>query len=125
MDANNQLPILTPPATTAIDPVCGMTVDTAHARGTAEYNGKTYYFCSPGCVTKFKADPEKYLQNQGASPMKAPGSGMVMLGAIGAAKAAPNGTKYVCPMDPEVVSEKPGACPKCGMALEPDTPPTA
>jgi len=30
-------------------------------------------------------------------------------------------TTYTCPMHPEIVSDKPGACPKCGMALEPRT----
>ena len=185
MDSNNKLPILTPKVTTAVDPVCGMSVDTANPRGTAEYNGKTYYFCCPGCVTKFKADPEKYLKNPGSAPMAPPkGSGMVMLGSIGTVKSAtpkqtvvdpvcgmtidsqtaagkydyqgqtyyfcnptcetkfkadperhlhpekaapappaPKGTKYICPMCPEVLSDKPAACPKCGMALEPDMPP--
>ena len=44
----------------AKDPVCGMTVDTDHAPATAEYEGKTYYFCAPGCRTAFLADPKKY-----------------------------------------------------------------
>ena len=50
----------------AIDPVCGMTVDTATAKHTAEHDGKTYYFCSAGCKTKFTADPDKYLTKQHA-----------------------------------------------------------
>ena len=111
----------------AIDPVCGMKVDKANPRGTAEYEGTTYYFCCAGCETKFKSDPELYLKEPGSSPMGASsssGSSMVMLGSIGKAKRpeAPAGTKYVCPMDPEVVSDKPAACPKCGMALEPEMP---
>ncbi|MGH9650963.1 MAG: YHS domain-containing protein, partial [Terriglobales bacterium] len=44
-----------------LDPVCGMTVDPAHARGTVEHAGKTYYFCSPHCVEKFRAEPERFL----------------------------------------------------------------
>jgi Cu+-exporting ATPase len=64
-----------------------------------------YYFCSAGCATKFEADPEKYLHPQAAS---APSE-----------QQAKPGTEYFCPMDPEVVSDRPGACPKCGMALEP------
>ena len=34
----------------------------------------------------------------------------------------PKGVKWTCPMHPEVVQDKPGPCPKCGMALEPVTP---
>ena len=45
----------------ALDPVCGMTVDPARAAGHVEHDGTTYYFCSKGCVAKFKADPKKYL----------------------------------------------------------------
>ena len=45
---------------TAIDPVCEMVVDPRTARS-AEVRGKTYYFCSEGCRTKFVADPDKYL----------------------------------------------------------------
>ena len=43
------------------DPVCGMSVDPASARHTAEHEGKTYYFCAPGCRRAFEADPRKYL----------------------------------------------------------------
>ncbi len=87
----------------AIDPVCGMTVDPAHAAGQYEYRGQTYYFCNPGCLEKFRQDPERYLDPDRRS----------------AAPAAPPGTEYTCPMDPEVRQIGPGACPKCGMALEP------
>jgi P-type Cu+ transporter len=45
----------------AKDPVCGMDVDPATARHTAEYQGKTYYFCAPGCKRAFEAEPQKYL----------------------------------------------------------------
>jgi P-type Cu+ transporter len=47
--------------TTVHDPVCGMDIDPATAAGTSEYNGQTYYFCSPGCKKAFDKDPEKYL----------------------------------------------------------------
>jgi Cu+-exporting ATPase len=87
----------------AVDPVCGMTVDPAHAAGHAEYKGTTYYFCNPSCLTRFEADPESYLKGSQAPALP-----------------APPGTQYVCPMDPEVRQDRPGACPKCGMALEPD-----
>jgi phosphatidylglycerol:prolipoprotein diacylglycerol transferase len=42
------------------DVICGMQVDPAKAAGKSEYNGKTYYFCSKGCKTKFDSDPAKY-----------------------------------------------------------------
>jgi Cu+-exporting ATPase len=94
------------PAVMEKDPVCGMTVDPAHAAGKADYQGKTYYFCNPRCEQKFKASPEAYL-----SPKPAP-----------APPPAQPGQMYFCPMDPEVRQEGPGICPKCGMALEPETP---
>ncbi|HWG38939.1 MAG TPA: HAD-IC family P-type ATPase, partial [Candidatus Acidoferrales bacterium] len=108
------------------DPVCHMDVDPAKARGSAEYKGQTYYFCSPRCVERFQAEPERYLTPQ------PPANQLVQLGGISSAKApADSGyshstetgkgtTTYVCPMDPEVRESKPGACPKCGMALEPE-----
>jgi Cu+-exporting ATPase len=87
----------------ALDPVCGMTIDPATASGQWDYNGTRYYFCHPSCLERFKADPEKFLAPE---PVIAP--------------AAQPGATYVCPMDPEVRQDRPGACPKCGMALESD-----
>jgi Cu+-exporting ATPase len=46
---------------TAIDPVCGMTVEIATAKAKYEYDGATYYFCCPGCRYSFKQEPERYL----------------------------------------------------------------
>src|SRR5438552_1623199 len=89
----------------AKDPVCGMTVEAAKAAGSAEYGGKRYYFCGKGCLAKFQAEPEKYLQRPIAAPQVAP---------------AP--VEYTCPMHPEVVQIGPGSCPKCGMALVPMVP---
>jgi len=118
-----------PEKTIVKDPVCNMDVDPATARGSAEYHGYTYYFCSPGCVTRFKADPQKYLA---PSPPAAqlPKSQIVQIGGIAAAlpttkpaqdqSAGKGAVTYVCPMDPEVRESKPGSCPKCGMALEPE-----
>jgi P-type Cu+ transporter len=98
-------PILQKPAG-IIDPVCGMTVDPARAAGSSEYQAKAYHFCSAGCVAKFEADPEKYIRpGRSPEPMA----------------AAPRASEYTCPMHPEVVQPGPGACPKCGMALEPMT----
>ena len=48
-----------------IDPVCGMTVDPKTAAGKSEYQGKTYYFCSPGCKRAFDKEPQKYLNAKG------------------------------------------------------------
>jgi Cu+-exporting ATPase len=93
------------------DPVCGMNVNTATARHVHEHAGKKYYFCCGHCLEKFSANPGQYL-NRPAS------SGLVSLGMPAAAPAA----AYVCPMCPEVRESKPGACPSCGMALEPDVP---
>jgi P-type Cu+ transporter len=87
-----------------IDPVCGMTVDPARAAGSSQYGGQTYFFCNPLCKTKFDSNPAAYLG--GAKPQAMP---------------AAKGAMYVCPMDPEVRQDHPGACPKCGMALEPET----
>ena len=87
----------------AIDPVCGMTVDPARAAGSSEYGGTTYFFCNPHCKAKFDANPEAYAGDTRPQEMQ-----------------APPGATYVCPMDPEVRQDKPGACPKCGMALEPE-----
>jgi Cu+-exporting ATPase len=86
-----------------------MTVDPATAPARAEYVGTTYYFCNPSCAQKFNANPERYLHatpstaHMDEPPAPAPGSQV----------------EYVCPMDPDVISDKPGSCPKCGMALEP------
>jgi Cu+-exporting ATPase len=52
-----------------IDPVCGMTVDPDNAAGSYEYNGKTYYFCSPHCVNRFRKDPESFLHQTAPQPM--------------------------------------------------------
>ena len=48
----------------AKDPVCGMDVNEETAAGKSEYQGKTYYFCSPGCKTAFDKDPEKYVSGE-------------------------------------------------------------
>jgi Cu+-exporting ATPase len=104
-----------PPASgSAIDPVCGMTVDPAMAAGSWEYQGQTYYFCSKHCLHKFQADPHAYLTGRkDEMPAEAHHEPSPAIG--------PQPVEYYCPMDPDVVSDRPGSCPKCGMALEPRT----
>jgi Cu+-exporting ATPase len=100
-----------------LDPVCGMMVDPDRAAGHVDHNGTTYYFCSKGCVAKFTADPERYLSGT-REPM--PAAPVLQIGGLKrAASPEPRAARYTCPMDPEVISDKPGPCPKCGMALEP------
>ena len=109
----------------AIDPVCGMTVDPAKAAGHTDYKGKTYYFCATSCLRKFTADPERYLAPKPAATLiqiGKPGARPHVAVAAAPPPAAPPGTLYTCPMHPEIVQDHPGACPKCGMALEPMTP---
>ena len=102
-----------------------MNVNPATAKHVHEYAGKKYYFCCSGCVEKFKTNPQAYL-NKPAS------SGLVTLGMPSVPTPRPvlitrkpeagSPPSYVCPMCPEVRQTKPGACPSCGMALEPDVP---
>jgi Cu+-exporting ATPase len=122
-----------------VDPVCGMAVDPDRAAGQVDHGGATYYFCSKGCAAKFSANPEQYLSGK-REPMAPP---TLQIGGLKktastlspepsavdltratsheprAANYEPRVTLYTCPMHPEVVSPRPGACPKCGMALEP------
>lgn len=102
-----------------LDPVCGMTVDPATARATADHEGRTFHFCCAGCRDLFVAEPAKYLDaadGAGSSgccaerPTPPPPEDL------------PEDTVYTCPMHPEVRQIGPGTCPDCGMALEPDLP---
>ncbi len=95
-------PAAAPDRELATDPVCGMSVDPHTAKHRHDHKGRPYYFCSAGCRTKFAADPESYLDKR--KP----------------AAEVPAGAIYTCPMHPEVRQAGPGACPICGMALEPE-----
>src|SRR5262245_43096327 len=96
-------PAKEPAAPRATDPVCGMSVDPASAKHRFEHEGETFFFCNPRCLEKFRANPDAYLR-----PTAPPAP-------------SPSDAEYTCPMHPEVVELGPGACPKCGMALEPKT----
>ncbi|MBI3760014.1 MAG: heavy metal translocating P-type ATPase, partial [Deltaproteobacteria bacterium] len=99
------------------DPVCGMTVNPATAKWTHPHDGDTYYFCSNGCMTKFAADPAKYLSRSEPAALHAP----ARTSSVAAPPSASQKTEYTCPMHPEVIQDHPGSCPICGMALEPMT----
>ena len=87
------------------DPVCGMQVDPAATPHRGAHDGRRYYFCCAGCRRKFIADPEKYRDGAEAKP---------------GAPLGREGTVYTCPMHPQIRQSGPGACPICGMALEPE-----
>lgn len=98
-----------------LDPVCGMMVNPSSAKYTCEHDGQQYFFCGRRCLTKFQAEPAKYLQPAHEHP---------------ASRAHPHDAPqrpageqpiYTCPMHPEIRQVGPGICPSCGMALEPLT----
>jgi len=105
------------------DAVCGMTVDPARAAAKADHAGKTYYFCSAGCGQKFRAEPEKYIAVKPPGEMPATADLVQLRGAKPLVTPTAKATVYTCLMDPEIRRDRPGPCPKCGMALEPDVPP--
>ncbi|MGC8550764.1 MAG: heavy metal translocating P-type ATPase [Acidobacteriaceae bacterium] len=89
------------------DPVCGMTVDPTNAVASVEHAGRSYCFCGESCAEKFRSNPVAYLR-KAEKPSDASSSSVAT-------------SEYTCPMHPEIVQSEPGACPKCGMALEPRT----
>ena len=141
-----------PNASAAVDPVCGMKVERATARFKAEYAGQQYFFCCAGCMTKFQANPAGVLaappkpmgsglvsigmpKAAGGSPGQAVQAGVAHAQVADAATgedarrsipqasgSAKDTRIYVCPMCTEVRQIGPGPCPKCGMALEPESP---
>jgi Cu+-exporting ATPase len=92
-----------------IDPVCGMSVDPDKTPHHAQHGGDAFHFCSARCLERFQADPDKYLSPKLSSNGKEE-------------VPVPQGTIYTCPMHPQIRQEGPGACPICGMALEPELP---
>ena len=93
------------PSGTAVDPVCGMSVEIEGASFIHKHKNAQHYFCSSRCLDKFRVDPEMYLSKAH----------------LDAAEDVPEGTIYTCPMHPEIRQPGPGSCPICGMALEPET----
>ncbi|MDT7531731.1 heavy metal translocating P-type ATPase [Sphingopyxis sp. SE2] len=89
----------------ATDPVCGMKVDPQTAKHVLTHAGVHHYFCSARCLTKFTADPGRYISDSPQLP-----------------SPVPKGAIWTCPMHPEIQQSGPGSCPICGMALEPMTP---
>ena len=87
------------------DPVCGMQVDPLKTSHHAKHDGTEFHFCSARCRERFEADPTKYLATQ-----------------VRVDEPVLHGTIYTCPMHPQIRQEGPGACPICGMALEPELP---
>jgi Cu+-exporting ATPase len=119
MDHSASLKKSNPEETSApiVDLVCGMTVKPHSAAGSFDYQGQTYYFCSTHCLDKFREDPEHFLKRSPEPKVKLVG----IRGSGIEVKALSNKAPYTCPMHPEVRSDRPGSCPKCGMALEPVT----
>jgi len=103
-----------------LDPICDMTVDPAQAAGKFDFAGETYFFCSVHCQKQFQSDPAKYLAAAKARQCAPPAAAAHQAHTQHVeAKPDQSGAIYTCPMDPEVRQHGAGACPKCGMALEP------
>jgi P-type Cu+ transporter len=110
-----------PDASTGIvrDPVCGMSVDPATAKHRVEHAGRNYLFCSRACRDQFVADPARYVARL---PQAAPISDTKRLAPGPRTSSAEGEVLWTCPMHPQIIRKAPGACPICGMALEPMTP---
>ncbi len=124
LSRSRPLPLIPAPLApvTVKDPVCGMSVDPARTQHELSHDGQTFSFCSAGCLSKFRADPARYV----------PGRPEVCCDAVspedhgpadshrhGRSAQATEDVEYTCPMHPQITQKGPGSCPICGMALEP------
>lgn len=111
------------------DPVCGMKISSdinSDNQKSVKWEGTVYYFCSSSCVDKFNVDPEHYVHS-GEGDCHSHGAGTVKTdkdtNSTSDNKSSDNKSAvYTCPMHPEIRQNKPGLCPKCGMALETTAP---
>ena len=122
MEHKQHLPTSLAEATSSLarDPVCGMPVDPATAKHKADHAGVTHYFCSAGCRGKFVGDPARFLVEPTHAPAVAADEHVHLPAPPLPAKPAPVGAIYTCPMHPQIRQDHPGACPICGMVLEPE-----
>ncbi len=104
----------------ATDPVCGMTVDAENALYHARHHDQDYVFCSQHCMNNFKADPARYLKQEDKSH-RCCGGGQAHPEHQKEPDKASSSGDYICPMCEGVRQKGPGSCPKCGMALEPES----
>jgi Cu+-exporting ATPase len=108
------------------DPVCGMTV-TEQAQHHEVFQGKTYFFCSEKCHSKFHSNPLQYLHKpeittDAHAQHHHPHSSQSVSDVQDVGANSTGVTIYTCPMHPEIRQDHPGNCPKCGMTLEPVLP---
>ena len=98
----------------AVDPICGMTVDSSSSLKT-NFHGEDFFFCSSHCHRKFSKNPDQYIKNEiGKGEM-----GTCCAKPERGSAFTPQNAVYTCPMHPEIKQIGPGSCPICGMALEP------
>ena len=103
-----------------VDPVCGMTISPNDAVGEVEHRGQTYYFCNQSCQEQFQADPCRFVDHaRKEADSRSPDLKVGPTNRDAATPLADPDAEYTCPMHPEVRQKGAGACPICGMALEP------
>jgi Cu+-exporting ATPase len=105
------------PAPLKRDPVCGMMVPSDPPLR-ATFEGNTYVFCSPHCRERFQENPRAFVGPSPSLP-EAEDHGRADASEEGQPQGA--GTQWTCPMHPQIIRDRPGSCPICGMALEPRT----
>jgi Cu+-exporting ATPase len=96
-----------------IDPVCGMKVDPESTPHSFSKGDQAFYFCSAGCVEKFRENPDTYISR--IEPHAVAEQDV----SIKQPERGSDRRTFTCPMHPEVRQTGPGSCPTCGMAPEP------